>query len=150
MRHLPIARVDRSLSTFRTPTHFTRTESHAHRKASSARRSHCSPIQRSWQTPLISLKQNQTHLQTVAICPSLTLLAQHTHTHADRRHLPIPHIETIHQSFSQIGQQTAEKNHILHSSSTPWWSIRSPPGGNGTHDLPNHPPKFQSNLPTDS
>ena len=45
------------------PNNFTRTESHAHRKASSTCRSRC------WQTPLISLAQN--------------------HMHTERRHLPI-------------------------------------------------------------
>ena len=46
------------------PTQFTHTESHAHRKASSARRSRYSLIQRSWQTLLISLAQNQTHTES--------------------------------------------------------------------------------------
>ena len=57
-------------------THFTHTESHAHRKAPSAS---CSHIQHSWKTPLILLAQNHTNTrtcaQTGAICPSLALLA---------------------------------------------------------------------------
>ena len=75
MRHLPIARVDRSLSTFRTPTHFTRTESHAHRKASSARRSRSSLIQRFRET---LLAQNHKHIQAPSAHRSRCSLIQHS------------------------------------------------------------------------
>ena len=36
---------------------------------------------------------------------------------------------TIHPSISQIGPQTAEKKHLLHSSGTPRWPVWVPPGG---------------------
>ena len=115
-------------------------QNHTRRQAPSAHRSRCSLIQRS---------------QTGAICPSLALLAHSAHAHW--RHLPIARVArsfstflTLHLSISQIGPQTAEKKHLLHSSSDPWWPIRAPPGGNGNHDLPDHPPKFQPNRPTDS
>merc|ERR1739844_553542 len=94
------------------PTHFTRTESHAHRKASSARRSYCSLIQRSWQTPLISLAQNHTHthrqapsahrsrcslIQRFQETPLISLTQNHMHT--ERRHLPIARVARSFSAF---------------------------------------------------
>ena len=100
------------------------------------------------------------HLPIARVARSFSTFERHSLrriTHADRRHLPIARIArsfstflTLHLSISQIGPQTAEKKHLLHSSSDPWWPIRAPPGGNGNHDLPDHPPKFQPNRPTDS
>ena len=96
---------------------------HPCRQASSAHHSRCSLIQHFWHTLLTLLGKNHTRRQV----PTLFMT-----------------YPTIHQSFSQISPQTAEKKHLLHSSSAPWWPIRTPPGpgGKGTHDLPNHPPNF--------
>ena len=125
-------------------------QNHTRRQAPSAHHSRCSLIQRFWHTLLTLLGQNHTRRQVPPAHHSRCSLIhhfRHTHfagriTHADRRHLPITRVA---RSFSAVRRKCSLRSH-----SAPWWPIRAPPGGKGTHDLPNHSPKYQPNRPTDS
>ena len=83
-------------------------QNHKRRQAPSAHRSRCSLIQHFWET---LLAQNHTRRQAPSAHRSRCLLIQ---------------------------CQTAEKKHLLHSSSAPCWVIRAPPGGNVAITYPNH------------
>ena len=121
--------------------HFRETllaQNHTRRQAPSAHRSCCSLIQRFQET---LLAQNHTCRQAPSAHRSRCSLIQR------KVAMTYPEPST---KVSAKSAQTAEKKHLLHSSNAPCWAIRAPPGGNGTHDIPNHPPKFQPNRPTDS